>query len=314
MNAGEARTQSSAHVDLVGEIQRSGGRLAEIARHLAPDSVEDGIAAAVVELSSNGAVGHNSEVGLLVAGMTGGNRGTRAIKACREAGFPVINPEDCTCGLAGRLVVLAGPDGLRIVWPYEQRCPIHDARDRDRPQPVTRAPRPSLALASRHTRMDTRQSERAMIRAVPDLARTLAGRLDALFTHDATLARRLNDAQRRLQNANDRLWWGAHPDGLAAVYGEHPAAVDVAFAEHRSEVLGAADRLAAIQQVRWQIHRAFIAYQTIAEERRQLAAEIGELVRQLVDALLTAGWTEEQARNTNVHELVTRKPATHRRN
>ena len=36
MNAGEARTQSSAHVDLVGEIQRSGGRLAEIARHLAP--------------------------------------------------------------------------------------------------------------------------------------------------------------------------------------------------------------------------------------------------------------------------------------
>ena len=38
MNAGEARTQSSAHVDLVGEIQRGGGRLAEIARHLAPDS------------------------------------------------------------------------------------------------------------------------------------------------------------------------------------------------------------------------------------------------------------------------------------
>ena len=32
MNADEARTQSSAHVDLVGEIQRGGGRLAEIAR------------------------------------------------------------------------------------------------------------------------------------------------------------------------------------------------------------------------------------------------------------------------------------------
>ena len=75
-----------------------------------------------------------------------------------------------------------------------------------------------------------------------------------------------------------------------------------------------ADPLAAIQQVHWQIHRAFIAYQTVAEERRQLAAEIGELVRQLVDALLTAGWTEEQARNTNVHELATHKPATHRRN
>ena len=155
-----------------------------------------------------------------------------------------------------------------------------------------------------------------MIRAVPDLARKLAGRLGFLFTRDATLAQRLNDAQRRLQNANDRLWWGAHPDGLAAVYGTHPAAVDVdvAFAEHRSEVLGATDPLAAIQQLRWQIHRAFIADQTVAEERRQLAAELGELVRQLVDALLAAVWTEENACKTNVHELATHEPATHRRN
>lgn len=153
-----------------------------------------------------------------------------------------------------------------------------------------------------------------MIRAVPDRARKLAGRLDALFTDDATFAQRLNDAQRQLQNANDRLWWGVHPDGLAAVYAEHTAAVDVAFAEHRSEVLGAADPLTAIQQAHWQIHRAFTAYQTVAEERRQLTADVGELIRQLVDALLTAGWTEEQARNTNVHELATHKPATHRRN
>jgi hypothetical protein len=40
MNAGEARTQSSAHVDLAGEIQRGGGRLAEIAPRPRPDSVE----------------------------------------------------------------------------------------------------------------------------------------------------------------------------------------------------------------------------------------------------------------------------------
>jgi hypothetical protein len=73
-----------------------------------------------------------------VVGMTGGDRGKRAIQACREAGFPVIDPEDCTCGLSGRLVVLAGPDGLRIVWPFEQRCPMHGARDRERLQPVTR--------------------------------------------------------------------------------------------------------------------------------------------------------------------------------
>ena len=138
MNTGEARPQSSAHVDLVGELQRGGGRLANIARRRRSDSSGDIVRAAVAEPSSDSAVGHNPEVRALAAGMTGGDRVTRAIKACREAGFPVIDPEDCTCGLSGRLVVLAGPDGLRIVWPYEQRCPIHGARDRERPQPVTR--------------------------------------------------------------------------------------------------------------------------------------------------------------------------------
>ena len=72
--------------------------------------------------------------------MTGGehNQVRRAIQACRSAGLPVVNPEDCTCSLSGRLVVLDGPDGLRLVWPYDQRCPIHGLRDRDGSQPVTR--------------------------------------------------------------------------------------------------------------------------------------------------------------------------------
>jgi hypothetical protein len=54
----------------------------------------------------------------------------------------------------------------------------------------------------------------------------------------------------------------------------------------------------------------WIAYQTIAEQRRHLAPDIGELV----DVLVAAGWTEEQARNTNVYELATHKSATDRRN
>jgi len=153
-----------------------------------------------------------------------------------------------------------------------------------------------------------------MERSIPDLGRRLAAQLDAQFGRDAALARRLNAAQWRLNRANDRLWWGLHPDGLAAVYGEDPAAVDVAFAEHRSEVLGARDPLAAIQQVHWQIHRAFIAYHAVAEERRQLAAEIGELIRQFVDALVAVGWSEEQARSTNVRELASNRRATQERN
>lgn len=73
----------------------------------------------------------------------------RAIQACRCAGLPVVNPDDCTCGLSGQLVVLTGPDGLRLVWPYEQRCPIHSPRDREGSQPVTgvRATRPRARAA-----------------------------------------------------------------------------------------------------------------------------------------------------------------------
>jgi hypothetical protein len=96
----------------------------------------------------------------------------------------------------------------------------------------------------------------AMSRAVPEVARDLAALLEQRFGQDAQLAKRLADAQEQLARANDRLWWGLHPDGPAAVYGEHPAAVEVAFAKNRSEVLGAPDPLVAAQQVHWRIHRA----------------------------------------------------------
>jgi hypothetical protein len=148
---------------------------------------------------------------------------------------------------------------------------------------------------------------------ITDAARELAAQLARQFARDAELATRLADAQTRLTRANDQLWWGLHPDGLAAVYGEHPAAVDVAFAEHRSEVLSAPDPLAAIQRARWSIGGAFIAYQAAADERRQLTAEIGELIRQFVDALIAIGWTEPEARHANVHELATNQPTTLRR-
>ena len=143
-----------------------------------------------------------------------------------------------------------------------------------------------------------------MSRPVPDAARTLAAQLDALFGQDAAIATRLLAAQRQLQAANDRLWWGLHPDGLAAVYGEDPAAVEVGFAENRSQVLGAPDPLAAAQQVHWTIHKAFCTYQSACEERRQLAADIGEGIQRFVDALVAVGWSEERARNANVHELA----------
>jgi len=36
-----------------------------------------------------------------------------------------------------------------------------------------------------------------------------------------------------------------------------------------------------------------------------LAAEIGELIASLVSELVAAGWTEQQARNADVHQLAT---------
>jgi len=46
--------------------------------------------------------------------------------------------------------------------------------------------------------------------------------------------------------------------------------------------------------------RAFSEHQQISEERRHLAAEIGELIARFV----VAGWSEEQTRNADVHRLA----------
>jgi hypothetical protein len=61
-------------------------------------------------------------------------------------------------------------------------------------------------------------------RAVPALARGLASRLSALFERDVEIVERLNDAQRRLCNANERLWSGLSPDAFGLIYdGSAPA-------------------------------------------------------------------------------------------
>jgi hypothetical protein len=144
-------------------------------------------------------------------------------------------------------------------------------------------------------------------RSVPQRARQLAGELERRFAQDADLARELKDAHERLRRANDRLWSGLHADGMAAMYDEYPAAVNVAFAENRSEVLGASDPSREVQQVHWQIHAAHCDYQHAAEDRRQLAADTGEIIRTLVDELMAAGWSEQDARNAHVRELTGRE-------
>ena len=48
----------------------------------------------------------------------------------------------------------------------------------------------------------------------PARARELAARLSVLFERDVEIVGRLNDAQRRLRDANERLWSGLSPDAF----------------------------------------------------------------------------------------------------
>lgn len=140
--------------------------------------------------------------------------------------------------------------------------------------------------------------------ALPDRARQLAVELERRFVRDAELALQLNDAGRRLRAANDRLWSGVHPDGIAAIYGEDPAAIERAAAHNRSEILDTRDPLREAQRAHWTIHRALIAYQDAAERRRRLAAEVGELVGELIASLVAAGWSEAEAREANIPSRI----------
>jgi hypothetical protein len=143
-------------------------------------------------------------------------------------------------------------------------------------------------------------------RSVPDRARTLAAALALRFAQDTHLATQLNNAHQRLQRANERLWSGLHPDGIAAIYHERPNAVNVASARNRSKVLGAPNPLQAVQRIHWQIHRAHCDYQNVAEDRRRPAASIGEIVGAFVDELVAADWSEREARNAKISELADR--------
>ena len=155
--------------------------------------------------------------------------------------------------------------------------------------------------------------------AISDQAQELACALAALFARDTQIVARLNDAQSRLRAANSRLWSGLHPNALALLYDEKDAVAITANGRIRSEVnaamieqlqLGAnedqleAAVLAVVQEIHWTIHHAFVDYQSAAEERRQLAFEVGELAQRLTDTLTATGWTETEARNANVNQLA----------
>jgi hypothetical protein len=150
----------------------------------------------------------------------------------------------------------------------------------------------------------------------PEAARQLAGRLVDAFETDRALAERLIGCQDRLRAANGQLWSGLHPDALGLLYDDTPAAGvgegSSAIAASMVDALDAglpaaevqAAVLAQLQEAHWAIHRAFSEHQQISEDRRHLAAEIGELIASFVAALIAAGWSEGAARTADVHQLA----------
>jgi len=143
---------------------------------------------------------------------------------------------------------------------------------------------------------------------VPAHARRLAAQLSTLFTREVEIVKRLNDAQRLLAGANERLWSGLAPDpfGLtvndagAAPIGQSPIAALIRDGTPAAD----SHMLQALKQAHWQIHRGFCQYQPACEERRQLAFDVDELSQQLTQALCATGWNPDQARNANVHQLA----------
>ena len=142
-------------------------------------------------------------------------------------------------------------------------------------------------------------------RPVPAPACELAGRLSALFERDVEIVERLNDAQRRLRGASERLWEGVSPDAFGLVYdgaaragGSEIAALGAGGPGAQTALVG------ALQQIHSTIHRAFHVYQDAWEERRRLAVEVGEASQQLTEVLCAVGWSADDARTVDVHELA----------
>jgi hypothetical protein len=132
--------------------------------------------------------------------------------------------------------------------------------------------------------------------------RALADVLGALFERDRQLAGALNAAQRELLCASEGLVVEM-PVGVVLLALCGPVDADPGLAGRRPPVLAGEDPLVALGEVADTIRRAFYAYQNAAEQRRQVAADVGEATVRLVDALTVAGFSEMQARRADVGAL-----------
>jgi hypothetical protein len=138
--------------------------------------------------------------------------------------------------------------------------------------------------------------------AVPPAARAHAARLRELFDRDRQLATALNAAQRRLNDANDQLTSGLSAEALRAVYG--PMGPDLGLSARKPPVLADEQPIAALERVAYEIRSAFHDYQRIADDRRVLGVDIGEVHARMAAVLQAAGCSADEARRADVDALA----------
>jgi hypothetical protein len=142
----------------------------------------------------------------------------------------------------------------------------------------------------------------AMTPRVSPEAQAIAAGISARFDRDREIVLALNEAQHRLLDANDQLTSGLSAEALLAIYG--PAGPDLGLSGEKPPVLREEFPVEALTSVAMTIRTAFIDYQNRAEDRRQLAYDVGEQNAALTAALTADGLTAEQIAAADVHALA----------
>lgn len=137
---------------------------------------------------------------------------------------------------------------------------------------------------------------------IPAAVRAIAKRMSGFFDRDQELARALNAAHQRLLDANGRLTSGLSAQALLGVYG--PGGADLGLSGERPKVLRDDSPIAALEQVAQDIRVAHNDYQQVAEQRRQLAFDVGETHAELHAALAQLGVPAERARTAHIDALA----------
>lgn len=122
------------------------------------------------------------------------------------------------------------------------------------------------------------------------VARQAAVRLAGLFERDQRLVVELSRAQDRLLEANGWLTEGLSAEALQEFFG--PRGPGLGLSGFQPRVLEDPHP-----------REAFYDYRRVADGRRTLGVDVGEATAMLVDALVAAGWSEQQGRDAGVLEL-----------